>query len=181
MNPTNTIKYISSIINVGFTSLLACEYVCQEYVKWAIDNCRRSGATAFLDSEFPPTEASLFSNPPLSSPPPLNNQHLPDSPEILPSPVVSPSLSMSASSSSSPPQPSRASQNPVDHWKPVKRMCFQPSLFGKEIRLDLIEQGHIGTCYLLGAVGLLTTRPEILQDMFVMYGILSNIINLSTF
>lgn len=133
---------------MGFNSLLACEYVCTEYVRWAIDNCRRSGATSFLDGEFPPTDASLWIDP---KNPPSN--------EVIEHP---------------------------DHWKPVKRMCFQPSLFGKrihqvlllqfyfdctEISLSLLEQGNIGTSNLLGVIALLAARADCLQDMFVSYGI----------
>ncbi len=56
--------------------------------------------------------------------------------------------------------------NGIAEWKPVGQLSKQPRLFDEHAAANDVIQGALGDCYLLGAMSIVATRPELIRPLF---------------
>jgi calpain-5 len=54
----------------------------------------------------------------------------------------------------------------VAAWKPIGELSKQPRLFDEHAAANDVIQGALGDCYLLGAMSIVATRPELIRPLF---------------
>ena len=54
----------------------------------------------------------------------------------------------------------------VADWKPIAQLSKQPRLFDEHAAANDVIQGALGDCYLLGAMSIVATRPELIRPLF---------------
>ncbi len=60
----------------------------------------------------------------------------------------------------------KVGENGVVDWKPISQLSQHPRLFGEEAAAIDVIQGALGDCYLLGAMSVVATRPELIRALF---------------
>ena len=54
----------------------------------------------------------------------------------------------------------------VTNWRRIKELSPEPQLFAEKASSTDVVQGALGTCYLLGAMAIVATRPELIRPLF---------------